>query len=163
MEKKVIYVVLKHSGMIYDNPRTVPLCAFTSDEKAREYADNLNDELAAAYAKCDNNCEDNAVYTIRILTDKYIEENYPEVWDKMNDNADIEDDLFWEEVGDIEYEFEKEHENVIEYAQEKVEEGFIEEKSVEDIINYYAYSDTFESDGVQPFYSVSRGVELFEC
>ena len=45
MEKKVIYVVLKHSGMIYDNPRTVPVCAFASDEKAREYADNLNDEL----------------------------------------------------------------------------------------------------------------------
>lgn len=162
MEKKVIYVVQKHSGMIYDNPRTVPVCAFTSDEKAREYADGLNDELATAYAKCDNECEDNAVYSIRILTDKYIEENYPEMWEKMNDDANNEDDLFWEEVGEIEYAFENEHENVIEYAQEKVKEGFIEEKSVENIINYYAYSDTFESDGVQPFYSVSRGVELFE-
>ena len=161
MEKKVIYVVQKHSGMIYDNPRTVPVCAFTSDEKAREYADNLNDELAIVRAKCDNNCEDNALYTIRILTDKYIEENYPETWEKIND-----DNLFWEAVGDavgdIEYEFENKHENVIEYAQEKVKEGFIEEKSVEDIINYYAYSDTFDSDGLQPFYSVSRGVELFE-
>ena len=47
----------------------------------------------------------------------------------------------------------------------RIANGYSSEYCVDtskDIINYYAYSDTFESDGVQPFYSVSRGVELFE-
>ena len=159
--KKKIYIVEKHTGMMGDKHIT-PVISFVSEEKAKEYADNLNNELAEVFAKCCNEVEDNAVYSIRILCDKYLEENYPDIWKKMNDETNNEDDILWSQIGDIEYEFEKDNDEVIAYAREKIKDGLLTEKDIEDIINFYAYNDTLEFDGYQPFYSVAKAIELVE-
>ena len=159
--KKEVFVVEKHAGSLCEK-ETTPICCFLSEEKAKEYADKLNDELACIFAKCDNEVEDNAVYTIRILSDKYIEENYPDIWEKMNDETNKDDDLLWEQIGDIEYEFEKDVDEVVAYAREKVNDGLLTEKDVEDVINFYAYNNTLEYDGAQPFYRVSRGLLIVD-
>lgn len=154
--KKEVFVVEKHTGTL--EGYTKPVCCFLSEEKAKEYADKLNDELASVFAKCDNDVEDNAIYNIRLLSDKYIEENYPDIWKDMNDESYNDNDLLWSQISDIEYEFEKETDDVVEYAREKVNDGLLTEKDVEDIINFYAYNATLETDDCQPFYSVSKGV-----
>lgn len=155
--KKKIYVVIRHSGMMYDTRQTVD-CAFTSLESAEKYTDILNDTNAKLFAKF-TDAEDNAISNIRTLIDAYIEKYYPELWEGMNtDDTTSDNEELWEKVGDIEYELEQDREELFAFAKEQG----LTEQDINDMHTYYEYLDCENADGALPFYTIAKNVELIE-
>lgn len=155
--KKEIYVVVKHSGMMYDNHQCVDR-AFTKLETAEKYADELNDVNAKLFAKF-TDTEDNAMYNIRTLMDAYIEKYYPELWKQISvEDTSSNDEELWEQVSNIEDELEKDRDELFEFAKEIG----LSEQDINDMRTYYEYIDQENSDGALPFYTIAKNVELIE-
>ena len=155
-KNKEIYVVVKHLGLMYDS-RSIVDRAFTNYESAVKYADELNDQMAILHAEF-MKCDDNAIYQIRTLTDAYIEKNYPDIWEKTNDEKYASDEELWDYVGSIEIEFEDDREEMLAFAKEQGRT----EQDIADIQKYYEYIDKENIEGGLPSYTVVKNVELIE-
>lgn len=154
---KEVYIVNRYDNVSYSGT-SIPVKAFTNRDAAQKYVDELN-QIASEVEKSFFECEDTGTEALRELIDRYIEEKYPDIWEKLNqEDVDLQDEAF-DKLDEIEDEFIFNDELVLEYAsKEKLENDDLDCLKI-----VLKYNNASRFYGSIPRYDVGHfGIELIE-